>query len=60
MLPNKNNAIDLSVSGQFSKDSPERVDYELVFEEVPATLMEAQRAEWHSKLWKLPSAVMPL
>ncbi|XHG00720.1 bifunctional phosphoribosylaminoimidazolecarboxamide formyltransferase/IMP cyclohydrolase [Aspergillus wentii] len=46
----KSNAIDLLCSGQTPRNEAEKVEYERVFEEVPAPFTQEERDAWLSKL----------
>jgi len=48
--PDKNNAIDLLVSGQAPTDGPEKASFENLFEEVPPSFSQEEKKEWLSKL----------
>ncbi|KAJ6172021.1 hypothetical protein N7470_001088 [Penicillium chermesinum] len=46
----KSNAIDLLCSGQTPRNEAEKVEYERVFEEVPAPFTQEEREAWLQKL----------
>lgn len=46
----KSNAIDLLCSGQTPRNDAEKVEYERVFEEVPAPFTQEEREAWLQKL----------
>ena len=48
--PDKSNAIDLLCSNQLPRNEAEKVEYERVFEEVPAPFTQEERDSWLSQL----------